>query len=263
MIYEKAFAKVNLNLYILGKRNDGYHELKSLVIPTSFYDELIFEYSDENIIKSDVVIKDNLILKTVELFQKVFQTNRKVSIKLKKNIPIGSGLGGGSADAAATLRGLNKLYNLNLSLKELEPLANKLGSDVLFCLYNEPAIISGRGDIIEFIEGPQINELALIILDLKVLTKDVFDNHILIQKGRKEIDYLNDLHNDLLLTLMKIDDTFLEIYNDLSSKFGNIYMTGSGPTLFIVNPSNEVKAKLNQLETKDVYLKKLKIIYTN
>lgn len=262
-ISEKAYAKINLNLFVLGKREDGFHELKSLVIPTSFYDELIFEISEKNEVNSNINIKDNLILKTIELFQKEFKIDYKVKVHLTKNIPIGSGLGGGSANAAATLRGLNRLFNLRLDFKDLKPLANELGSDVLFCLYNKPSIISGRGEFIEFVNYSSVKELAIIQLNLEVLTKDVFQNHKIIHHDFEKIELLEARHNDLLLTLLKINKEFSKIYYDLLKEFDNLFMTGSGPTLFLINPTNKDKAKLNKLQQRADYLEKIKIMYTN
>lgn len=262
-LFEKAYAKLNLNLFVLFKRDDGFHELKSHVIPLNIYDELTIEKSNKNLVDSNIKIKDNIVLKTIELFQKTYNINDKVKIYIDKNIPLGSGLGGGSADAAATLRILNKFYGLNKPLKELEVLANQLGSDVLFCLYNKPAIISGRGDKIDFINSQFASEIAIITFDFEILTKDVFESHHIIDREFKNIDYQNEFYNDLLPTLLSINKDFAGAYYKLSNIFDNIYMTGSGPTLFIINPSSEDKVELKNINQPSMRIKNIKIAYTN
>ena len=102
---EKAYAKINLILDIVGKREDGYHEHKSLMIPLDFYDELTFEDSDTIQLISNVDIENNAILKTVELIKDTYHIQKGVKITLQKRIPIGAGLAGGSANISATIRG--------------------------------------------------------------------------------------------------------------------------------------------------------------
>ncbi len=256
MIYEKAYAKVNINLQVKNKRNDGFHELESLVLPLDFCDEMIFEFSHENEVISNVYIKDNIVLKTIELFQKEFNLNKPVKVILNKKIPVGSGLGGGSANISATLRGLNKLYNLNLELNELELLANKLGSDTLFCLYNKPAIISGRGDKISFINYDEIMSVLIILLPLIILTKDVFNNHVIDTKNHANILEYND--NDLLKTLLNNNEKFNAMYHKIQQVVPHVKMSGSGPTLFVTNYTEDILKKLQLI--KDINLLSVKIL---
>ena len=117
MAMEFAYAKLNLSLNILGKRPDGFHNLESIMVPVvDLYDTLEFEARDDNqFIIVDDAINDNIILKAAKLFQEKYHT-KGATIKLTKRIPTEAGLAGGSADASATLRGLNKLFNLNISL---------------------------------------------------------------------------------------------------------------------------------------------------
>jgi len=130
MVIEKAYAKLNLALEVVGKRSDGYHELKMIMIPLELHDTLTFKKSDDIQLNANIDIKNNAILKTIEYMKKKYKVNNGVFVDLDKRIPIGAGMGGGSADISATLRGLNRLWDLNLSLKDLEVDANHLGSDV-------------------------------------------------------------------------------------------------------------------------------------
>lgn len=255
-IYEKAFAKINYNLRVLSKRNDGFHNLESVVLPLDFYDEIILEFSDKNQVVSNVEIENNVVLQTLKLFQETYNLNRQVKITLNKQIPIGSGLGGGSANISATIRGLNKLYELNLPLKELELIANKLGSDTLFCLYNKPAIISGRGDEIRFINFDEFNEIFVITLPFKTLTKDVFFSHII--KENNKSDILNYKNNDLLETLLNISPEFKDYYDQIKQLIPDVKMTGSGPTLFSSNVDTDMLEKLNYIKGINVYKIKIK-----
>jgi len=157
MIKEIAYAKVNLGLEVLRKREDGYHDLAMVMSGISLFDELVFEIIEDNEVIIDckemehIPLKNNLIYKAAFYLKDKFNINKGVKVIVKKQIPEQAGLGGGSADAAATLRGLNRLFNLNLSLDELAKYAIEIGSDVPFCIYNKLAIVTGRGENIKFL----------------------------------------------------------------------------------------------------------------
>ncbi len=150
-----APAKINLTLHITGKREDGYHLLDSLVVFLDFGDELTVTDADETSLElrgayADLIsAEDNLVLRAVRLLQSSFGVARQVRITLKKNIPVGAGLGGGSADAAATLRALNQQWRLGLAMTELARLGAELGSDVPACVLSRPVWLSGVGDTLE------------------------------------------------------------------------------------------------------------------
>jgi 4-diphosphocytidyl-2-C-methyl-D-erythritol kinase len=149
-----APAKINLSLKVLGKRNDGFHEIETLISPISLYDKIDIEKQNRWIDFScdDPTLStgdDNLVVRAAKLFLEHVKINRGVSIKLQKKIPHGAGLGGGSSDAAATLRGLNQLFETKLSPEELVKLGSEIGSDVPFFLFESAAICKGRGEIVE------------------------------------------------------------------------------------------------------------------
>lgn len=146
-------AKVNLQLSVGPKESDGYHEIVTLFQAVSIYDTLRISASDqiEIQIKGDYangvpVDKDNLVYKAVELMVEKFGIDKNLSIEIDKSIPVAGGMAGGSADAAATLLGIDGLYGLNLSKDELSEVARDLGSDVPFMLHGGTAVGRGRGD---------------------------------------------------------------------------------------------------------------------
>jgi 4-diphosphocytidyl-2-C-methyl-D-erythritol kinase len=144
-----APAKINLVLEVLGKRDDGYHEIRSLVQTISLCDVLSFESADKisfECTESSLQTSDNLVVQAAELLRKIIGYRKGAKIKLEKRIPWGAGLGGGSSDAAATLLALNRLWRLKLETLNLIELATRLGSDVPFFVYGGTALIEGKGE---------------------------------------------------------------------------------------------------------------------
>lgn len=174
----KSFCKINWNLYILGKRDDGFHELCTIFQTVSLYDKITFaenetlslSCSDENI-PTD---KSNLIIKAAQLLQKNFDVSKGAKIYLEKNIPSPGGLGGGSSNAAIALLGLAKLWNLKIEFSDLVNFAKNLGSDVPFFLYGGTAFGSGRGTEIFPVEQTEEKFLLIVTPNVNVTTADAF-----------------------------------------------------------------------------------------
>ncbi len=143
-----APAKINWFLNVLGLRDDGFHEIRSLMQKISLYDMLTFSPSNDLTLQSDtsIPVEQNLVYKAALLLKSTCGIDKGALITLNKNIPAGAGLGGGSSDAASTLLGLNKLWSLNLSTGHLCNIAEQLGSDVPFFLYGPIASSHGRGE---------------------------------------------------------------------------------------------------------------------
>jgi 4-diphosphocytidyl-2-C-methyl-D-erythritol kinase len=149
-----APAKINLSLKILGRRNDGYHELETLISPISLFDEIridkgpakgiSFRCDDPSVPQND----DNLVVLAAKIFFKTIKIDPSISIELKKKIPHGAGLGGGSSDAASVLLALNELFDTKLSLQALAEIAAPIGSDVPFFLFRSAARCKGRGEMV-------------------------------------------------------------------------------------------------------------------
>jgi 4-diphosphocytidyl-2-C-methyl-D-erythritol kinase len=246
VVYEKAHAKINLVLDVFGKRDDGYHDLKMIMMPLELHDQLTFEIDSDIVLKSEISIPENAILKAAHILKSKYGVTKGAKITLVKNIPIGAGLAGGSADIAATLRGLNTLWELNLTLKELEPIALGLGSDTLFCLYNQTAYVSGRGEHILFLPAPDIKEIYLYPYDQEILTKKVFEHHKTHTKknkfdrllkcylNNKQQVFMKNAYNDLEKTTLKCYPDVIKHKEKVRRIDKNAMMTGSGATYFSV-----------------------------
>lgn len=249
MIYEKAYAKVNLALEV-GDVVDGYHKVQNLMVPISLYDELFFEKSIETKIESEFDIADNICIKAFNLFKKKYNVVSGVTIILKKNIPIMAGLAGGSTDAAATLRGLNRLFEINASVEELYELACQLGSDVPFFLYNKPALCTGRGEVINPLDI-EFKDVPFLIMKPKfgLSTKEIYSNYhyhginksitidkIIKSMKEKKIEELDQLiFNDLEPVALGINQNLKDIFSSIERLSYNPHISGSGPSIFILN----------------------------
>jgi 4-diphosphocytidyl-2-C-methyl-D-erythritol kinase len=150
----RAYAKVNLGLHVLGKRPDGYHTIETVFRLVDLYDEIEILQNDHGIhfstnsaeLSNDI---SNLCVRAAHLLRDLTGTHMGVEITLKKQIPIGAGLGGGSADAAAVLKGLTKLWSLDITRDELQTISASLGSDVPFFFTGMTAFATGRGEILD------------------------------------------------------------------------------------------------------------------
>jgi len=151
MLTVLAPAKINLTLEVLAERPDGFHEIRSVIQTISLYDSLHFELSYQVAFKSDMagwLAGESLVSRAVTLLQQATGCSKGVTVEVEKHIPLASGLGGDSSDAAAVLSGLNRLWELNLPLEKLLEMARQLGSDVSFFLYGGTALLEGRGEIV-------------------------------------------------------------------------------------------------------------------
>lgn len=174
-----APAKINLSLVVTGKREDGFHELETLMVPVSgLADRLLFEPAESFgfVCDQDGVPTDesNLVVKAVRAFERAAGIEVKYQITLEKEVPHGAGLGGGSSDAAFCLLGLNQLHGDPLAFEVLHELAADLGSDVPFFLYEAPCICRGRGDLIEPVEPVGAFSVCLFKPGFGVSTPDAY-----------------------------------------------------------------------------------------
>lgn len=183
-IHEKAYAKINLGLNILGKRADGYHEVSMVMQSVSLCDQVTVEAVSGGGIEVVTNLPglscgaDNLAYKAAALLADKFNITPNVRITLDKKIFMAAGLAGGSSDGAATLRALNRLWKLRLTAAELEKIAAELGSDVPFCICGGTAIAKGRGEIIEPL--PDMPETYVVLAkprNIEVSTAWVYKNY--------------------------------------------------------------------------------------
>jgi len=165
-----AHAKVNLALEVLGTRDDGYHEIASVLQTISLADTLVFESNDSLQLRCDVPdlqSPDNLVLRAAEVLQRATGARRGASIDLKKRIPVAAGLGSGATDAAAALVGLDRLWGTRLLADRLAALAAEVGSDVPFFLCGGTALAEGRGERVSALPSPP--EVWMVVLDPQIV----------------------------------------------------------------------------------------------
>jgi 4-diphosphocytidyl-2-C-methyl-D-erythritol kinase len=182
MISVLAPAKVNLTLRVLSKRPDGYHEIQSLVQKIGLYDRITLAENPKVGIQftcSDPALptdSKNLAYRAAEIFQKKMKFDRGVRIHLEKKIPYGAGLGGGSSDAAAVLLGLPLLWDRSMVREDLLRMAEMLGSDVPLFLHSSPALIRGRGEVVEPVDIPLDAVYVIVYPGFTVSTAWAYSN---------------------------------------------------------------------------------------
>jgi len=188
-----AHAKINLGLEILRKRSDGYHEINSLFLPIPLADSLTITPAESGITlecddSSLPVDATNLCMRASLAMQKYFSIREGVHVTLKKNIPAGAGLGGGSSDAAAMLLMLNTMWNINAPLTTLHEIAATLGADVPFFLYSTPAIIAGIGERVAPLPTSLNHPLLVVFPGINVSTAWAY-SHAVCEPERVATDY--------------------------------------------------------------------------
>ncbi len=256
MIFEKAHAKINLSLDITGKRENGYHDVRMIMQTLELCDELSFEKGesgvrlttdDEMLNKEQAEGSDNLVIKAANKLSEAVGRTFDVNISLKKNIPIAAGMAGGSADAAAALRGLNRLFELGLSNDELREIAVKIGADVPFCVEGGLALCEGIGEMLTPLKGPKHLKVLICKPNIFVSTKDVY-----VAYDKEAHPYHPDVdemimalkEDDILKTASLLGNTLESVTKNAHPVIGEIeksmldagalnsIMTGSGPTVF-------------------------------
>ncbi len=274
-----AHAKINLTLDVLAKRPDGYHEVEMVMQSISLSDKLSFIRTNNNDsieLSGDLIpqetVQNNLIYRAASAFLKYNGLTDGVKITVKKNIPIATGLAGGSTDAAATLHGLNILLKQNNSILELEQLALKLGSDVPFCLTGGLQLAQGRGEKLTPISPIPNCSLLIVKPPFSLSTPKIYQLYDSMpnQKKIKTQELIAQFSNDckietifpyLLNKLEKPAFTIkpsLQIYKEMLLQAGaaHVMMSGSGPTLFAINKSLE-----DSITVKEKFLCALKATY--
>jgi len=262
-----APAKINLFLHVGAKRADGFHDLESLVAFASAGDELICERDDALALTVTGTFggdlpagADNLVLKAARLLGERVGTQQRARMILRKELPVASGIGGGSADAAAALRGLAALWGVDVAQEELIALAARLGSDVPVCLASRPAIISGRGErIVPAGELPRFWFL-LVNPGVQISTAEVFarfdrshppdspspknssalaSSFSTLPQGQGRnldalVNFLRTTSNDLEAPAREIAPVIGDVLDDIARQPGTLFarMSGSGATCF-------------------------------
>ncbi|MBE3553675.1 MAG: 4-(cytidine 5'-diphospho)-2-C-methyl-D-erythritol kinase, partial [Thermicanus sp.] len=214
-----APAKINLTLDVLGKRADGYHEVKMVMTTIDLSDRLtlikagdggIYVTSSTGVIPTD---ERNLAYQAALLLKRELHVKEGVKIYIEKKIPVAAGLAGGSSDAAATLKGLNKLWNLGLDLDQLAGLGARLGSDVPFILYGGTTLATGRGEVLTPLPSPPPSWVVLAKPPIGVSTSEVY--------GKLRLDQIKERpdHERMLKALAEKD------FSGVVASMGNVLET--------------------------------------
>jgi 4-diphosphocytidyl-2-C-methyl-D-erythritol kinase len=189
----RAFAKINLDLRILGRRTDGYHELKTIFQAVDWHDEILIEMADRFEFSAPGTPEDesNLIVRAVRAYERLAGIQANVRITVTKNIPVGRGLGGGSSDAAVTFIGLQRMYKRALPFEEVPNVLRDLGSDVPFFALGGRAAGYGRGDDVYKLDDAADYWVLLVDPGLMITTKDAY-SWLTIQDKSNNIEGFRD-----------------------------------------------------------------------
>lgn len=263
-IIEEAKSKINISLNLTGKKENNFHQLLSFICFSNLSDQLILTKSDffDYEIHSSfekIPYKDDLILKTIEAVKKYLKLTDLPPFKLilKKNIPLGSGLGGGSADSAALIRMLNSFLDLKLSKMDMINLGSEIGSDIPACIISKPLIAYGRGEKIIELDYNNIYNLLIIYPSINISTKEIFNlintrdfkeknlvetkDWIEKNSGTDSYNFFKKFSNDLQSIAIRNYPIISDIINSLNKKNAIFSaMTGSGSACFGIFDEKEI-----------------------
>lgn len=246
MIRKKAHAKLNLSLDVTGKRENGYHDIKTLMVMTDLYDEMKFSKSDKLEILGDFDfdMKENFIYKAYLALRDYVAKDLPFKVEIEKNIPMAGGLAGGTSNGAGTFYALNDLYDLKIPKKDLIKLSSSLGADFTYMMTGGTKLASGIGEILEEVRPIELGNVLVVNPGYGVSTKEVYES---IKIEEKRIDFddvlkaLYDLDIKRLNKVLenKMEDVVFEKHRDLLEiknkmrEFNSAsLMSGSGATIF-------------------------------
>lgn len=262
----RAYAKVNLGLDVVRKREDGYHEVSMIMQTVKLFDRLHFEKQQEDTIELTTNLKflpvdeNNLVYKIVRQLKEEFQIKEGIRIHLDKHIPVAAGMAGGSSDCAAALFGMNRMFGLNLSRKELMERGVKLGADVPYCIMRGTALSEGIGEILTPL--PPMPDCYIVIAKppISVSTKYVYEHLDLpnLEHHPNISAMIEALKNHDLKGITATMENVLEtvtiheypVIKDIKTMMleagaENALMSGSGPTVFGIFTDKELAVKAN------------------
>ena len=253
-IIEKAPAKINLGLDVLYRRElDGYHELEMVMSSVDLSDRLTIEELPENQIVVETnkaflpIDKRNNVYQAAAMLKERYGIEQGVKISIEKKIPVAAGLGGGSTDCAAALRGMNRLWNLNLSMDQLIEIGVEIGTDVPYCLHGTTSFIGGKGEIVRPLKPMPQCWVVLVKPRLSVSTRKIFQKvqdpnqlqhpdmerlsqAILDEDYEAMLQYMGNSLEDITIPkypiVQQIKDRMIKYGADIA------LMSGSGPTVF-------------------------------
>lgn len=277
---ERAYAKINLCLDVVGKREDGYHDLKMIMVPINFYDVLEMEFAPETTLELNrdyLPINDkNTIIKAIHIMQEKYNLKEEFRCRLEKHIPTRAGLAGGSADAAAAIRMINRMCNLHLTKDEMIAVGKEVGADVPFCILNRPAFVEGIGEKITTFSCSPDFYLLLIKPRKGVSTAEAF--HIVdeqegihpdckaMQEALESNDYdgiISSLGNSMENAAMTLVPEIRNAKQDLLELgFDGVLMSGSGSTVFGITKDVELLDRSIDILKKKRYFVRKTTVHT-
>ena len=237
-----SYAKINLTLEILGKRNDGFHEISSIFQTISLHDTLHFQHATDFSVCTNIESlnnQNNLVYQAGILLKDYMNVKYGAKILVDKNIPVSAGLGGGSSNAAVTLIGLSKLWDLNLKFDQLVDLASKIGSDVTFFLFGGTAHVSGRGERISTL--PSIHDMKIILIFpeeytyVNEINKTSLAYSFLSEENYTDGKYTNDLAAIVRRNSKADCSKFFNAFNDV---YSDVFHDIDNPFTFLNKPQS-------------------------
>ena len=249
-------AKINLFLHINSKRDDGYHNLQTIFQLLDSYDEINFSVREDGEINrtlgnEDIPLANDLMIKSAKKLQKLSGVNLGVDFRIKKKIPSGGGLGGGSSNAATTLMALNQLWGLELTKQQLIAIGKGIGADVPVFIEGQSSWAEGIGEILYPLNLPKYFYLVVSI-NKHVSTQEIFSHKALtmtpVQRKMSDFSLVSNPHNDCLDAAIDLEDGIKDALRHLDSTQNHIdiaRMTGSGSCVFVAfeNESDALIAK--------------------
>ena len=254
-MFDRAFAKINLSLDVFARRPDGYHELRSIMLPLNYYDELRIEKAEVMSYECNVPYlnfdSSNTIVKAISLFKERYGISDNYKVVLNKLIPSQAGLAGGSADGAAALRILFRMYGLKPKKAEIKELCLKIGADVIFTYYNRPALVSGIGEELAFFSIKEPLYVLLVKPARGISTKEAYDNlnldvcdHPDVYQLKERLiagaDFADLLGNSLEEPSLRLCGAIRTLKEELQALGAERpLMSGSGSTVFVISRKRE------------------------
>lgn len=256
---ENAYAKINLVLNVIDKLDNGYHQIEFLMNTVDLHDVVTVtgSESDQVIVVGQPQLSnlDNLAYRALDVLRNEFGFKTKYKIEIEKNIPVAAGMAGGSSDAAAVLRIVNQLENLEQSDQQLAALGAKVGSDVSFCVHSKLAIARGTGEQIELVENTIPTKFVLVVNPgVPLSTVEVYNHHQLndvignidkVLNADSHLQFETNLSNSLAVTAEKLCPQMKELKFELEQLTNHrILVSGSGPTLLVFSENHQEIAEL-------------------
>ena len=269
---DRAYAKINLSLDVFNVREDGYHDISSIMVPIDFYDELEIETADKDSFSCSKPFirynENNSIYKMIAVLKERYGIQDHHRIGLRKVVPMQAGLGGGTADAASVLRIFQKMYHLDMNKDEIIDVCLKVGADVPFNYFNVPAVVSGIGDVIEPFEMKKQYYVLLVKPKSGISTKEAYQTLDMAVCDHPDIEKLKDvlekgedisglLGNSLEQPALLLNSDIAGVKKELESfEIGDVLMSGSGSTVFAIGENRALmKALYDAFKGRNYYVR--------